>query len=560
MVKGSRISWHLLLVLLCAGLMGCFVFWQYGATHRSDCLGDQLEKLIHLKDGGHLSDAEFQLAKAKLGLSTEALPDEPAASPAAVAAAPEVAVPSVAPVPVEEIEEEGATLLPRVPNHLQVQPAKWFYLPEDFRELPLLPKSIWDKSLDMDQLDFPLMQAILLRLLRNETIRIQVYGGSMTFGEGCCTSCLMRQRDCSWPTQVVARLRQTFPGATIALDHRARGGCDLECSLPEMVMTLSGSETAFDWLMLDFSQNGMGRKTTIEEIVRVCHFFLPKTLVMVIFNRDMVNKAGNYRDKNMYDNYRAVSQHYTLPFLNYEAAMQSFVAAGGNETLMWSSKSRHPKFSAHAYYADMVSYFCNKQLRKLEEVYTELDISDMTPTLRKPKDLQPDKDWMNPMQKQVNLATIDVCVFPLTQHVAREPSKDSPSESSTGHWKLYEDRHNKPGWICTTENGEAITFKVTFSEQPKLMVQFLRSYSNIGDAEILIDSPFRWKWKGNGNMGVRTNFTLKGGWNERISVTQNVLFVVVDKVTPTPQETTDATVSFRLTKGPKFKIISLISC
>jgi hypothetical protein len=37
----------------------------------------------------------------------------------------------------------------------------------------------------------------------------------------------------------------------------------------------------------------------------------------------------------------------------------------------------------------------------------------------------------------------------------------------------------------------------------------------------------------------------------------------VDKVTPTPHETTettDATVSFRLTKGPKFKIISLISC
>ena len=34
---------------------------------------------------------------------------------------------------------------------------------------------------------------------------------------------------------------------------------------------------------------------------------------------------------------------------------------------------------------------------------------------------------------------------------------------------------------CPRRNGEAITFKVTFSEQPKLMVQFLRSYSNIGD-------------------------------------------------------------------------------
>ena len=29
--------------------------------------------------------------------------------------------------------------------------------------------------------------------------------------------------------QVLARLKQTFPGAQITLEHRARGGCDLEC-------------------------------------------------------------------------------------------------------------------------------------------------------------------------------------------------------------------------------------------------------------------------------------------------------------------------------------------
>ncbi len=44
------------------------------------------------------------------------------------------------------------------------------------------------------------------------------------------------------------------------------------------------------------------------------------------------------------------------------------------------------------------------------------------------------------------------CMFPLTQHVAREPSKDSPTQSATGQWSLYEDRPNKPGWISTTEN------------------------------------------------------------------------------------------------------------
>ena len=29
--------------------------------------------------------------------------------------------------------------------------------------------------------------------------------------------------------QVLARLKQTFPAAQITLEHRARGGCDLEC-------------------------------------------------------------------------------------------------------------------------------------------------------------------------------------------------------------------------------------------------------------------------------------------------------------------------------------------
>ena len=34
-----------------------------------------------------------------------------------------------------------------------------------------------------------------------------------------------------------------------------------------------------------WTTQGMGRKTTIEEIVRVCHFFLPKTLVMAPWRR-----------------------------------------------------------------------------------------------------------------------------------------------------------------------------------------------------------------------------------------------------------------------------------
>lgn len=343
------------------------------------------------------------------------------------------------------------------------------------------------------------------------------------------------------------------------MDHRARGGCDLECSLPEVVMTLSGSDTVYDWLIMDFSQNGMGRLTTFEEIVRVCHFFLPNTLVMVIYSRDMVNKPGNYRDKKMYETYRAVSKHYKLPFLNYEAAMQKFISTGGNETLMWSSKSRHPKFSAHAFYADMLSYFCNRQLEELEKVDAKSDVSTLMPVLRKPRDLQPDQEFIKPLQEKVSLANIDVCVFPLTQHVAREPSSSSPRSSATQQWSLYEDRPNKPGWITTTENGEAISFNMTFSSRPKLMVQYLRSYNNIGDAEMHFDSSYLWIWKGQRNLGVRDTFTLKGAWAEKISVTQNALFTK-EKLKPNVNEVNTATISFRLAKGPKFKLISLISC
>lgn len=31
----------------------------------------------------------------------------------------------------------------------------------------------------------------------------------------------------------------------------------VRCSLPEVVMTLSGSDTVYDWLIMDFSQNGI---------------------------------------------------------------------------------------------------------------------------------------------------------------------------------------------------------------------------------------------------------------------------------------------------------------
>ena len=66
------------------------------------------------------------------------------------------------------------------------------------------------------------------------------------------------------------------------------------------------------------------------------------------------------------------------------------------------------------------------------------------------------------LPNEVSLGNVDVCVFPLTQHVAREPGEDSPLKSPKGEWSLYEDRPNKPGWITTTVPGFGVLLGVNW--------------------------------------------------------------------------------------------------
>ncbi|CAJ1430512.1 unnamed protein product [Effrenium voratum] len=576
---GMRLSWQLALLALFAA--GGVLVWQRSLTNdvssnalsaqeAGPCLGDQLEKLAQLHAGGALSSEEFRAAKAKLlgeghsqaeHISATRPPttSRPAAedatrSPSQASPAPPAASLS--------LNQEAVRQLPRFPDHLHVHAAKGLYLPSNFQEVPLLPDEIWEASMADSIKDFPSVQALLLRLLRNETVRIQVYGGSMTFGEGCCTDCKMRLRECSWPGQLKARLEQV--GGQVLLEHRARGGCDLECSLPEVVMTLSNSNQAIDLLLLDFGQNGMGRLTTLEEIVRVCHLFLPKTVVFIIWNRDMGGKSRSYRDKTLHTNYRAVAKHYSLPFFSYEHAMERGAELQADQTLMWASRAtRHPPWPAHAFFADMLVFFCNQQLARLERKSADqlqaLQSKEWQPELLKPKDLQLDREWIKPMQK-VDLANVDVCLFPLSAHVARSPQPDSPLQSADGTWRLFEDRHDKPGWI-TTEEGGALSFNVSFSASPRLVVQYLRSYDNIGAAELQFHSAWLWIWKGLRNKGVRDRFEVQARWSDKISVTQNALFAAEKLANAgwTGGER-EATISFRLTKGPKFKLISVISC
>ncbi|CAE7711584.1 unnamed protein product, partial [Symbiodinium pilosum] len=169
-----------------------------------------------------------------------------------------------------------------------------------------------------------------------------------------------------------------------------------------------------------------------------------------------------------------------------------------------------------------------------------------------------DRSWVQPILK-ADLEAAPVCLFPLTQHVARSPGPSSPRQSPQGHWSLFEDRRNKPGWICNTTNGEEIIFDLNFSAKPMIMVQYLRSYANIGDANVTVYSP--WIWKSTSYKNLRGHhWRMNAPWAERISVTQNAFFRAVKQSSGLGGSPDSGRISFRLVKGPKFKILSVISC
>ncbi|CAE7400473.1 unnamed protein product [Symbiodinium sp. CCMP2592] len=432
----------------------------------------------------------------------EAIPDRSPTPSHPVGAAPTAAPASFAPATPTPQLSAAVRQLPRLPSHRSAGPGNSLvYRAPEFHSLPALSDEALQASQALASQDYPQLYAMLLRLARNQTIRLQVYGGSMTYGEGCCTSCDTRNNHCSWSAQFADYLRTAFQ-ARVELDNRGRGGCDMACALPDMVLSETAATEPLDMMLLDFSQNGWGISKTgkeLEEFVRACHLFLPKTLFVVFWNRDMIDgeKAAKI-DARLFEGIRILGQHYGVPVLNYEAILELYAKEARVVEELWPGwKTRHPTWQAHAYFADVLAYWCNKQLEKLERLPEEetarLLGEDFLPQHRTPSpDLKDDLEWIKPVLK-ADLATAPVCIFPLSQHIARSPGASTPRQSPKGEWSLFEDRRNKPGWISNTTDGEELVFDLKFSSKPMIMIQYLRSYTNVGEAEVTVQSPWIWR-------------------------------------------------------------------
>lgn len=471
--------------------------------------------------------------------------------------------------------------LPRLPNHLAKMPGSKAWRPSDFQDLPAMPPEVWNASRAEMSGPYPLMESLLRRLTEgNETVRIEVFGGSMTVGSECCMEqCKMNEGQCAWPTLFGAYLQETFPNSVQLLSY-ARGGCNLECAETEMVVAQKSANVPVDWIILDFSQNGWGGQDhKLEELIRICHLFLPQTLVLLIYNRDMGSFSHTSRDDKALKILRGVAEHYKLPMLNYENAMEEFSRRGGSQSTMWPRNVqptawpdwayRHPRWAGHAFYADMLAEWVNQQLALLETKPTEarLPLAQLPrPQLRKPKDVTVDEGWIPPLRRhsQQNIEyNAELCLFPLTTHLARNPESHTPLQSPGGQWRLFEDRRNKPGWIVTEKN-DTLFFNVSFSGKPKLALQYLRSYEHLGTAEVTIHSPYVWHCKQLGGQGSgKRVWKLPGLWPPRVSITVGATFAVKETSNVSAAEAmgkSEAMVALRLVDGPKFKLLSVISC
>jgi len=93
------------------------------------------------------------------------------------------------------------------------------------------------------------------------------------------------------------------------------------------------------------------------------------------------------------------------------------------------------------------------------------------------------------------LAELTTCKKPLTVYSARNVSTAKP-QMTAGDFRLYEDRAGKPGWIAS-QPGSCMKFPLTFGQDPRFAVTYLKSYLNISNVQVKLR---------------KATYTLKGHW------------------------------------------------
>mmetsp|Transcript_164616 Transcript_164616/g.528076 ORF Transcript_164616/g.528076 Transcript_164616/m.528076 type:complete len:608 (-) Transcript_164616:269-2092(-) len=326
--------------------------------------------------------------------------------------------------------------------------------------------------------DYRGVSSLLHKLVAGNRGKVLVFGGSMTEGGGCSQPAarggkVVLERACAWPARLGQWLRAAFPKATVTMQSLAQKGITTYVLFAQLGLLLERHGDAdvviIDtlvndaWALEDRSPNWVSM--VFEAFIRTVRDILPSAEIFVLL-------AGCSGCGRQWSAQHRIAMHYDLPTLDMFSmrGMTNFWNRWGGGV--------HPKWPVHAMIADTLAYVWGNSW----ESSCSKGHSGPTPLGK--------TFW-----PVAELAELTTCKKPLTVYSARNVSTAKP-QMTAGDFRLYEDRAGKPGWIAS-QPGSCMKFPLTFGQDPRFAVTYLKSYLNISNVQVKLR---------------KATYTLKGHW------------------------------------------------
>lgn len=426
---------------------------------------------------------------------------------------------------------------------------------------------------------------ILNKLKNKDAIQVVSLGGSFARGHGCGETDAQAELTCAWPSRARQRLQTMFPESRINWQNFADHGNDA-LQLLNRLATLAYTTTDVpDLLIVDTLVNDLVSGVRVataayEKLIRASMSLFPDTQLLLVEDGCPECLA----DKSVVDQRRKIAQYYNIPVVDYAAMVERHNHVNGLSDALWPFSepeyagtpwtqmgavwpnfvpqvnvtkptccaTSHPPWPVHEYMADAVMHMLSNML------VDACDAPSSEVEMLLPK----------PFQDQQELDRFPACEKPLSFYSSQDPSgpklKLQPMFKS-GDWELCEDIHDRPGWIAT-EADSTIVFPIRFGSSGVLSVSYLKSYENVGLAELSLQS----------RGGTSFSGSLDGRWDNKFSLPASDMFInqedgtaggLIGKLAKADawdfrNETGPRgyDLKIRMKSGSKFKIFSVASC
>lgn len=395
---------------------------------------------------------------------------------------------------------------------------------------------------------------------------------------------LVTMTECAWSARFVEWLRITFPLARITLRNLAVGGMPASYFAADVSRFVNNQTNLviLDTFVNDVAgspQNAVAEEnlatTDIAASLESLILALTKTFPDVVLLDTLLipDWAIGYSQPVFYATRRAheiVMRHYGIPLFhlteiiaNNSATWPTIPNVSHNDYWTFDALQKvgppkrprvddfklrqnrfdnlvHPHWSTHQLISDVLGNLVAKTWLHL------LERNKTGPIQNK------QRHAIKPLSSPDALAAFSGCPRSLSVWSADDmydwAVRDLPF--STGNWMLVEEAKGKRGWIAN-QSGSEIFFPVSFGENPKLSITFLKSYHKAGKVTLSLNesniplASFTGKWVQQYSQGVTVVL------HSRVKTFKGLAGV---------QPNSNATVRVRLENDRKFKVIRIVSC